>query len=268
MPTVRARHRLGFRRSLNQIARPHRDGPSTAGNPRSRFTARRLRSPGPWMAPRPRTVPIGLQRKLRDHFFVRRHIIVGTLGPTRESAAGECGIALDGDWRWRVTFWTKLFAGNPTSPRMRTSDGTGRVLEHCARATPDGVAVPRRRAQPGRSQATSAAIWPNALKAGSQTTALGLFLSQFKSPLVLILIFAAIVSAHRGGVDRCQHRAGRGAWQHDARLRAGIPCQQRRRETTFTGHDQIQRAAWRSAADCCPPNKWCQAMWCCSLRAA
>jgi len=36
---------------------------------------------------------------------------------------------------------------------------------------------------------------PNTLKAGQQTTALGLFLNQFKSPLVLILVFAVIVSA-------------------------------------------------------------------------
>jgi P-type Mg2+ transporter len=39
---------------------------------------------------------------------------------------------------------------------------------------------------------------PNALKAQRRTTALGLLLSQFKSPLVLILIFAAIVSAFVG----------------------------------------------------------------------
>src|SRR5512141_3094653 len=39
---------------------------------------------------------------------------------------------------------------------------------------------------------------PNALKAQRQTTALGLLLSQFKSPLVLILIFASIVSAFVG----------------------------------------------------------------------
>ena len=36
---------------------------------------------------------------------------------------------------------------------------------------------------------------PNTLKAGQQVTALGLFLNQFKSPLVLILVFAVIVSA-------------------------------------------------------------------------
>ena len=39
---------------------------------------------------------------------------------------------------------------------------------------------------------------PNALKAQRQTTWFGLLLSQFKSPLVLILIFAAIVSAFVG----------------------------------------------------------------------
>ncbi|CAN5624823.1 magnesium-translocating P-type ATPase [soil metagenome] len=36
---------------------------------------------------------------------------------------------------------------------------------------------------------------PNRLRAGQQTTALSLFLNQFKSPLVLILVFAVIVSA-------------------------------------------------------------------------
>lgn len=39
---------------------------------------------------------------------------------------------------------------------------------------------------------------PNALKAQRQNTAFGLLLSQFKSPLVLILIFASIVSAFVG----------------------------------------------------------------------
>ena len=39
---------------------------------------------------------------------------------------------------------------------------------------------------------------PNALKAKQQATAMGLLLRQFKSPLVLILIFAAIVSAFLG----------------------------------------------------------------------
>ena len=38
-------------------------------------------------------------------------------------------------------------------------------------------------------------VGPNTLKAGRQVTALGLLLNQFKSPLVLILVFAVIVSA-------------------------------------------------------------------------
>ncbi|MCW5882024.1 MAG: magnesium-translocating P-type ATPase, partial [Anaerolineae bacterium] len=38
-------------------------------------------------------------------------------------------------------------------------------------------------------------VGPNALEVSRRTTALGLFLRQFKNPLVLILIFAATVSA-------------------------------------------------------------------------
>lgn len=41
-------------------------------------------------------------------------------------------------------------------------------------------------------------IGPNSINATSQTSAIGLLLSQFKSPLVLILVFAAIVSAIAG----------------------------------------------------------------------
>lgn len=39
---------------------------------------------------------------------------------------------------------------------------------------------------------------PNSIHEGSQVTAFGLFLSQFKSPLVLILVFAALISAIAG----------------------------------------------------------------------
>ncbi|MGZ5496746.1 MAG: cation-transporting P-type ATPase, partial [Candidatus Aminicenantales bacterium] len=38
-------------------------------------------------------------------------------------------------------------------------------------------------------------VGPNLLKVHKRATALGLFLSQFKSPLVLILVFATFVSA-------------------------------------------------------------------------
>ena len=108
----------------------------------------------------------------------------------------------------------------------------------------------------------------NTIKAQQQATALRLLLSQFKSPLVLILIFAAIVS----GIV--------GEWV-DASIVLAVVLgstmlgfvqeytrQQRRRETALTGHDQIQRAARWSSRRCCPPNKWCRAMWCCSPRAA
>ena len=47
----------------------------------------------------------------------------------------------------------------------------------------------------------------NAISAQQQATALRLLLSQFKSPLVLILIFRGNYLRHRGGVDRCQHCA-------------------------------------------------------------
>ena len=55
-------------------------------------------------------------------------------------------------------------------------------------STPDGLSADEaaRRLQQ---------VGPNTLRAGHQTTALGLFLNQFKSPLVLILVFAVIVSA-------------------------------------------------------------------------
>src|SRR5689334_3134406 len=39
---------------------------------------------------------------------------------------------------------------------------------------------------------------PNALEVRQQATALALFINQFKSPLVLILIFAALISAAVG----------------------------------------------------------------------
>jgi Mg2+-importing ATPase len=48
--------------------------------------------------------------------------------------------------------------------------------------------------QPAEAEQRLRQYGPNTIKAKQQTTALGLFLNQFKSPLVLILIFAAIVS--------------------------------------------------------------------------
>ena len=45
------------------------------------------------------------------------------------------------------------------------------------------------------AQARLKAIGPNTLKERKRATAWGLFLSQFRSPLVLILLFATLVSA-------------------------------------------------------------------------
>ena len=60
----------------------------------------------------------------------------------------------------------------------------------------------------------------NALQTQRPTSALGLLVRQFKNPLVLILVFAAIVSAFVG------------EWT-DARLCSGIPGEQRRGEIAF-----------------------------------
>lgn len=53
--------------------------------------------------------------------------------------------------------------------------------------TPDGL-------QPAEAEQRLKQYGPNAIQASHQATGLGLFLNQFKSPLVLILIFAAVIS--------------------------------------------------------------------------
>jgi len=56
------------------------------------------------------------------------------------------------------------------------------------RSTPDGLSAAEARQR-------LAQFGPNTLKARKKATALGLFLNQFKSPIILILLFATIVSA-------------------------------------------------------------------------
>ncbi|HMA54768.1 MAG TPA: magnesium-translocating P-type ATPase, partial [Acidobacteriota bacterium] len=67
------------------------------------------------------------------------------------------------------------------------SGPTERLLDDLG-ATAQGLRNAEARARLG-------AVGPNTLKVRKQTSALGLFLKQFKSPLVLILVFATIVSA-------------------------------------------------------------------------
>ncbi|MFO0900837.1 MAG: magnesium-translocating P-type ATPase [Pirellulales bacterium] len=98
-----------------------------------------------------------------------------------------------------MPLWTKRFAGGTRDDR-RPRDRPGLAeywsvpseqLFRALQASPQGLSAEdaeRRLADYG----------PNALKAGSQATALGLLFNQFRSPLVLILVFAAIISLIAG----------------------------------------------------------------------
>jgi len=77
--------------------------------------------------------------------------------------------------------------GVPDSYWILTADQLFKALE----TTNDGI-------QPTDAAGRIKKYGLNALKEQRKTTAVGLLLSQFRSPLVLILIFAAIVSAFLG----------------------------------------------------------------------
>lgn len=98
-----------------------------------------------------------------------------------------------------MTFWAKLFTGNPHS--MRHDDDRTALATYWS-VTPEQLLTELGTSPKGLSQDDAERrlqkYGPNALKAGRQTTALGLLLNQFKSPLVLILVFAAIISAIAG----------------------------------------------------------------------
>ncbi len=67
---------------------------------------------------------------------------------------------------------------------------------------------------------------PNSINSANQTSTVGLLLSQFKSPLVLILVVAAVISA----IARMAGRFDRDRdcdWQHDAWVLARVPSQRR-----------------------------------------
>jgi P-type Mg2+ transporter len=98
-----------------------------------------------------------------------------------------------------VTFWANLFAGRPLAARHHDDRAAlaaywsiaPELLLSALRSSPSGLSqddAEQRLKQYGQ----------NSIKAGSQITALGLLLNQFKSPLVLILVFAAIISAVAG----------------------------------------------------------------------
>jgi Mg2+-importing ATPase len=98
-----------------------------------------------------------------------------------------------------VTFWAKLFTGKPRATRH---DDDRMALAAYWSITPEQLLTGLGTAPNGLSQADAERrlqqYGPNALKAGSQATALGLLLNQFKSPLVLILVVAAVISAIAG----------------------------------------------------------------------
>ena len=122
-----------------------------------------------------------------------------------------------------MTFWAKLFTGNPHATRH---DDDRTALADYWSIAPEQLLTELRTSPNGLSQDDAERrlqqYGPNALKAGGQTTAFGLLLNQFKSPLVLILVFAAVISVIAGEWPDAGDRAGRGARQHDTRLRAGI----------------------------------------------
>ena len=94
-----------------------------------------------------------------------------------------------------MTSWPSRFFGNP-----KTTQHTDRTsLDVYWSRPPEQLLIELHSTLNGLSQADvelrRKQYGPNALKAGSQNTALSLLLNQFKSPLVLILVVAAVISA-------------------------------------------------------------------------
>ncbi len=107
----------------------------------------------------------------------------------------------------------------------------------------------------------------NTIRAQQRTTALRLLLSQFKSPLVLILIFAAIVSGVVGEwVDASIVLAivlGSTILGFLQEYTASNAVEKLRSQVTIKS--SVLRGGQPQTL---PPNKWCQAMWWCSPPAA
>ena len=95
-----------------------------------------------------------------------------------------------------MTFWAKVFAGDARATRH---DGDQTSLAAYWSMWPEQLLAELHTSPNGLSQDDAQRrlqqYGPNSLKAGSQASALGLLLNQFKSPLVLILVIAAIISA-------------------------------------------------------------------------
>ena len=65
----------------------------------------------------------------------------------------------------------------------------------------------------------------NRIQSRERVTPLGLFLNQFKSPIVLILIFATVISAFSQGLGRCHHHPADCAGQSAVEFFSGIQRQ-------------------------------------------
>lgn len=98
-----------------------------------------------------------------------------------------------------MTSWTSLFTGNPRATQH--ADDWPALAGYWSTA-PEQLLTALSASANGLSQEDAERrlqdYGQNSINAGSQTTALGLLLSQFKSPLVLILVFAAIISIIAG----------------------------------------------------------------------
>jgi magnesium-transporting ATPase (P-type) len=68
-------------------------------------------------------------------------------------------------------------------------------------------------------------VGPNCIRSKEQVTPIGLFLNQFKSPIVLILIFATVISAFSQGLGRCHHHPADCAGQSAVEFFSGIQRQ-------------------------------------------
>ncbi len=98
-----------------------------------------------------------------------------------------------------MTLWANQFAGGTQDDRQPSDrpelaeywSVPPEQLFRALQASPQGLSAED-------AQRRLADYGPNALKAGRQATALGLLFNQFRSPLVLILVFAAIISLIAG----------------------------------------------------------------------
>ena len=98
-----------------------------------------------------------------------------------------------------MNIWPKFFTHDAHADRH---DGDSAELASYWSTPSEQLLLQLRSSTKGLSQADAERrleqYGPNAIKAGDQTSALGLLLNQFKSPLVLILVVAAIISAIAG----------------------------------------------------------------------